>query len=183
MEVTHRYFTTEQLQRDWKGKRLIFNQCHSGCYGGWTGYEHFGVIRAFRYYGWRVTCWGHVAADAFGDARDSIFFDEFDDAAIVLAKLMEVAKRMRVLARRPVRYADHKFFGIKPFLPLEAGLGWIYDGMQTNSRAPTSPASWRHFMRRYPDDDHGKPVDPKLANRLGGEMWASYLREHDGDSD
>jgi hypothetical protein len=126
-----------------------------------------------------VTCWGQVEAEAFGNARDSIFFDQFDDAALVLMRLMSIAKRMGVLARHFVKYAGHEFFGTEPWLPLVAGLKCIRDEMETNPRAPTSPASWRHFMQRHPNRDDGRPLDPTLAERLGGKMWATYSRECD----
>jgi hypothetical protein len=176
IEVTHRYLTTEQLQARWRGKRVIYNE-NCGRYGGWTGYEHFGLIQAYRYYGWRVTCWATVEAAAFGDASTSVFFDRLDDAVDVLKKLMDLAKRLGELACKPVQYAGYEFFGIKPWLPLEAGLRCIHDQMDTNPRAPTSPATWRHWIRRDPKRDDGRPLDPSLADRLGGKMWASYLNE------
>lgn len=175
MQISHRHHTIEQLQRRWRGRRVIYRG-YTDCYYGWTGYEGFGVIRPFRYYGWKVTCWAEVMANAFGDARNNIFFDRFDEAAHVLDKLMSLAWRMRRLSREPVQYAGWKFFhGNKPQpIATMVGFEWVCPDFNTNSRAPTSPASWRHFMRRHPDDDA-----PDLADRLGGRMYATYLRDND----
>jgi hypothetical protein len=170
--ISHYHLSIKQLQRHWRGRRVIYNGFYA--YYGWTGFECFGAITPYRYFGWCVTCWADVAAKAFGNARDHRFFDKFDEAAYALNKLMDIAKRMHRLAHKKVKYWE-------PDWPIpreiewqaRSRLTWIRPDMKGDPRSPSSPAYWRRFMRRHPDA--GRPKRNDYPDLLGGKLQASYL--------
>jgi hypothetical protein len=89
MKIIYRQCTTEQLQQTMRGRRCVYHVLDDK-YGGWTGFEHFGVIWPFRYFGWRVTCSAIVSIEAYGKARRARFFDNVKDAATELSSLMDL---------------------------------------------------------------------------------------------
>lgn len=78
--------------------RAVYNR--DGVYDGWTGFEYFGVIWPFRYYGWRVTCWSTVMAAYYGQGNISVFFDTLDASIRELDRLMDKADSMGQLAKK-----------------------------------------------------------------------------------
>jgi hypothetical protein len=162
MKVCH-----HRLRRKPRGVRVAYHG-QQQVYYGWTGFEEFGAITPYRYFGWRVTCWAEVAAEAYGDCYDSRFFHQLVDAVAELDRLMDVAERIGRLAHEPVKY----------FKPPADWPRWPWPGLESLSRitvsderAPNSPAQWRRHERRFPRDD-GRPHDPKQALRFGGRLIA-----------
>jgi hypothetical protein len=78
------------------GQRIVYNGGF-GIYYGWTGYEPFGVIWAYRYYGWQVTCWAQVHFQT-----PPLYFGQFKNAVTKLDQLMDKAEQMGVLAHERV---------------------------------------------------------------------------------
>jgi hypothetical protein len=66
----------------WPNHPCVMNQGFAYC--GWTGEEGFGMIKPFRYYGWRVTC------SACVKVRDH-YFQQFNSAVFDLWLLMNKA--------------------------------------------------------------------------------------------
>jgi hypothetical protein len=124
----------------------------SGVYDGWTGFEYFGVIWPFRYWGWRVTCWADVQ-----HRREELFLDQLDRAVRLLDLLMDRAERMGRLARAPVEYWPPGNWKERLPLWVLAGFESIRDDFHTNPRMlDGTPAYWAHFHRRYPVPRKGK---------------------------
>ena len=152
--IIHRTRSIEQLQKTMRGQRCVHK--YDYVYSGWTGFEEFGVIRSYRYYGWRVTCWADVMYEAYGTAHRARFFDRIDEAAAELEQLMNIAKRMRKLSKVQVEYFDAEAAFGPIRLESRCDLEWITPDMKTDSRAPHgSPAAWRRFAQR-----HNEPYPP-----------------------
>src|SRR5262245_57663286 len=139
-------------------------------YYGWTGFEEFGCIWPFRYFGWRVTCWAAVAARVYGDARPERFFTRFAHAVKELDRLMDRAEKMGQLAHEPVQYADIKLLRprSRPVqLACAVGLDLISaHPPRVGDRMPRSPAYYLHLQRFFRIGP-----DPDLPARLGIEAY------------
>jgi hypothetical protein len=175
------------------GKRaLMFDG--SGRYSGWTGFEGFGVITQYRYYGWAVTCDACVMAEAYDQGGVTLCFDHFEDAVRALFCLMDLAHEIGDLQ------ALRKSMGVKrgqrvPYWkpPKEwdrgegsllwwrrGGLETIHDDFKTNPRAFWSRASTHHFQKRYnetPMDDKTmgwyapRPIMGWHGNKEEDRLW------------
>ena len=139
MIILHRHSTVERMPL---GKRAIYNGLYA--YYGWTGFEQFGVIRSYRYFGWGVTCWATATAAAYGNAHKTKFFGRFDDAVRELETLMDVAESIGLLAHKRVRYANFAQTH-NPFRFLQP----ISSNMMCDPRVPWSPAHVERLRRLY----------------------------------
>ena len=137
----------------------------AGIHYGWTGFEEFGVVWPFRYYGWRVTCWATVMARAYSDANLSLFFDRLETAADELNYLMDVADKAGALSKQPVKYWEPKFLSPPPIW-FDCGLSTVEHQLHWPfQRLPGSPAWWRHWSRLHPE---GGPLTDDMARWHGG---------------
>src|SRR5262245_339 len=121
-------------------------------YGGWTGYQEFGVIQCYRYFGWCVTCWATILVDVYG--HNDPCFHQFADAVAALDRLMNIAEhRGELETSKRVEYWEPP--GGWP--PRKGHLGWwrhhgfesIHPHMRTDSRAMHSPATLERVCRRH----------------------------------
>jgi hypothetical protein len=161
LEIIHKVTTIKWLQKFRPGKQCVYRTSDNK-YQGWTGYEIFGVIWPFRYFGWRVTCWAQVTAEAYGDAHRARYFDSIANAANELYRLMGIAKILGILKRSPVQYWDPDinstnkrqrrwFRGDASFLRFPIN-------REEHILIPSgSPASWQRWF-------HDKPLPPRLSS-------------------
>jgi hypothetical protein len=135
----------------------------SGRYSGWTGYEEFGVITSYRYFGWAVTCSATVMAEAYDNGNETPCFDHFNDAVTALFCFMDLAEDMgefqrirRSLGVNRGQRVPYYNADLQPGVFWRCGLDMIRPDFDTDSRAMWSPARQRHFRQR-----HGETYDPK----------------------
>ena len=162
LKIIHRQCELKKIQRTMAGERCVY-RC-GNCYCGWTGFEEFGVISPYRYFGWAVTCNILVMVEAYGSGRRVRYFDRVEQAAEELRRLMGVARNIGQLSRIPVEYFDPEAAGWPPApLPVLCGLEMIRDNMRMESRSPNSPARWRRW---HQNRERGTWSDEDLADEL-----------------
>jgi hypothetical protein len=132
--------------------------CWAGRYERWTGFEWFGVITAYRYFGWQVTCWAQVAATVF-PLRQTAFFARLEDAVDVLDRLMDRAEEMDQLTHEPV-------CGVLPPHFWGSRFEFINPMLISDSRVPESPAHRRRLFQRFPPDQ------PLTKRQQQNREWA-----------
>lgn len=144
------------------GKRAVY--AAHGRYYGWTGYEYFGVISCYRYYGYHVTCWATV------ECRSARYFYLLKDAIDELDYLMDKADALGELSHLPVGYFEPPCLLIDP---VERAL------LGAKDRVPYwSPANRERQIKQYPNCNQKTVralIDPEpvvLFRNSGGNVFA-----------
>lgn len=147
-----------------------------GCYDGWTGFEWFGVITEYRYYGWCVTCWADVMAVRYGRANINPFFSSFEAAVKELEWLMYEAGWLGRLSNKPVNYASSFTAQVSELQRL------VRDCLSRMVPHPGSKAIPRNtlhspafYRRAFPIRDDGTPQTEQIFVLCGGHMLWNAL--------
>jgi hypothetical protein len=157
----------------WPKHPCVMNQGFA--YSGWTGEERFGLIRPFRYYGWRVTC------SACVKTRDH-YFQHFDSAVFDLWLLMNKAFEIgelpfwtpdgigwksaeRELGGKCIPCSREVKFFMPPLEPIFNGAWssehgqWLGHVCSTDTRAPGGPVQVDRWVRRWSDKPSEAAID------------------------